>query len=195
MKRKISKKKGAVISLVLLLAMTGLFVFLVVTFWSDDKSGIGSAKDESNTVEFTAIVQRVEVKDESVHVYIDGYDWYLSAGVKVKEKDLRKKFTALKPGEKVYYRIASWYFEKHPDFPNEDVNFYVDFVTLRTETEEILSLSDYNRIVGRNTTILRIFVFSLAVLAFGGACYCVWVLCKKDKKAGTPSECINGTNK
>ena len=104
------------------------------------------------------------------------------------EKNIRKKFKALESGEMIYYRVGDWYINAYPDYPDSNVDFGAVFYALRTETEEIMSLDDYNRMMKRRLDMMRIFVFSVATLTFGGACYCVWSLCKKDKKAKIPNE-------
>lgn len=190
MASRISKKISSIVGLVLMLLVAVGCVFIG---YLPHKFADYNIMSEANTVEFTATVQRVEVKGESVHVYIDGYDWYLIA--KVKDSKLRKKIMALETNEQVYYRIAWWYYEKHPDFRQSDETICVNFVTLRTRNEDMLSFDEHNRMKKSGEMNVKGISFSLAAAALIGACSCVWTLCKKDRKSEIKSEPMSETTK
>lgn len=171
MSGKIGKKNGALIAMILLLIFAVIFgiISFLPKYFEDELKINGSE-------EFQASVQRIEVDQDNINIYLNEHTWYLTTADK--NNKLQKQISSITSGEQIYYRIKLVELEIYPNFPEGDI-IKMEIVSLRTENAELMSVEDYNHRERMDFKKIQIFALIIAFVALGGAISCLVILCKK----------------
>ena len=154
----------------LIILVCSVFFFLVtigifISMFQIDK------QTEDITIEYSATVRRIHinnsVKNKWVQIETEEYDSSLYISVNISKNINMNKIIALKEGEKIFFRIEN--------IKVKQMNFvdFVDIVSLKTETDDIFTLNDYNyfmRISARPARIANIIV-ALILLVVSVLCF------------------------
>ena len=96
---------------------------------------------EANTTQFTATVRGVEIDGEGIHehciIHSEEYGGKLST-YNIRGISDTTDFNSLKNGQFVFFRVENIWLDQI-----EEMRFF-PIISIRTEEEEIVSLSDYN---------------------------------------------------
>lgn len=176
MSDKTKKKKRLMIITIILFFLAAMFIFMCIML-SINKQEVNTALsvDATNTKEYTATVQRTEVKKDRINIYLNDCIWYIT--IATKDKALRNKIKTLVSEEQIYYRIKHDELRMYPNFPDGVTR--MEFVALRTENAELMSLVDYNQLKENDTKKLLIATIIVAILAFVGALICLFFCVKR----------------
>lgn len=126
---------------------------------------------EDSTTFFSATVIKTEIinsgKNKYVEIDTEEYKCNLYLSVNISKNINMNKIIALKEGEKIFFRIEN--------IKVKQMNFvdFVDIVSLKTETDDIFTLNDYNyfmRISARPARIANIIV-ALILLVVSVLCF------------------------
>ena len=145
----------------LIILVCSVFFFLVtigifISMFQIDK------KTEDITIEYSATVRRIHinnsVKNKWVQIETEEYDSSLYISVNISKNIDIRKIESLKQGEKIFFRIV--------DTKAEQLNSvdFVDTVSLKTETNDIFTLEDYNHFMRVSARPARIADITVALL-------------------------------
>ena len=145
--------------------LTLIMIILVTVFFEEN----GKQSEETNTA-FSATVKYVVVNetDESIYpqIHINEAETYFMIRSSVSKQIDLGKVRNLQPGQKIYFTIENYKAEQL------DKVRFVDITSLRTDTQVIYSLDDYNSYFNkahsnRTTTYILITLnFAVIVLTF-----------------------------
>ena len=145
--------------------LTLIMIILVTVFFEEN----GKQSEETNTA-FSATVKYVVVNetDESIYpqIHINEAETYFMIRSSVSKQIDLDKVRNLQPGQKIYFTIENYKAEQL------DKVRFVDITSLRTDTQVIYSLDDYNSYFNkahsnRTTTYILITLnFAVIVLTF-----------------------------
>ena len=145
----------------LIILVCSVFFFLVtigifISMFQIDK------QTEDITIEYSATVRRIHinnsVKNKWVQIETEEYDSSLYISVNISKNIDIRKIESLKQGEKIFFRIV--------DTEAEQLNSvdFVDIVSLKTETNDIFTLEDYNHFMRVSARPARIADITVALL-------------------------------
>ncbi len=145
----------------LIILVCSVFFFLVtigifISMFQIDK------QTEDITIEYSATVRRIHinnsVKNKWVQIETEEYDSSLYISVNISKNIDIRKIESLKQGEKIFFRIV--------DTKAEQLNSvdFVDTVSLKTETNDIFTLEDYNHFMRVSARPARIADITVALL-------------------------------
>ena len=149
---------------------------LIVMINDDDK------KSETNTDEFEATLTKVNVIESEgeieVSIITDEFNALLTVDCPVTE-NVANHFRALKAGKTVYFRIDDVWSEQIDDIQ------FVSIVALQTDNRDILTLSDYNKMIAPEVNKVRLMIGVFLTLALGTAvAWGVTILKRKRNNTG-----------
>lgn len=154
----------------LIILVCSVFFFLVtigifISMFQIDK------QTEDITIEYSATVRRIHinnsVKNKWVQIETEEYDSSLYISVNISKNIDIRKIESLKQGEKIFFRIV--------DTKAEQLNSvdFVDIVSLKTETNDIFTLEDYNHFMRVSARLARIanIIVALILLVVSVLCF------------------------
>ena len=128
---------------------------------------------EMNTTEFTATVRSVEIDGEGTREYciIHSYEY----GDKLITYSIREisdisDFTKLESGETVFFRIENIWLSNFEDM------IVFPIISIRTEEDEIVSLSSYNEYKVNSLFATMITAMVVGLVSFISSIHCVLLL-------------------
>jgi len=126
-----------------------------------------------NTTEFTATVKSVGIAGEGTHEYCIIYSE--EYGDKLSTYDIRRitdigDFSSLKKGETVFFRTNNIWIDKF-----EEMKF-IPVLTIRTEKEDIVSLTRYNEYAAPSLSAATIAGIVVALIFLLTSTYCLLLL-------------------
>lgn len=141
--------------------LTLIMIILVTVFFEEN----GKQSEETNTA-FSATVKYVVVNetDESIYpqIHINEAETYFMIRSSVSKQIDLDKVRNLQPGQKIYFTIENYKAEQL------DKVRFVDITSLRTDTQVIYSLDDYNSYFNKahsnRTTSYTLITLNFAVI-------------------------------
>ncbi len=165
--------KSIGISLLFLLAL----VLIVIVFFVPKLTG-GDKYDETNTVEYSATVNKIEKLNSDYIIYLNEYNCKLK--VYSNQLDSEQDLAIIFSGDKISFRIISTS-KTFNIFEHEEITQTV-ICSLYKEDVEIISLAKSNEILMTQMVLVRIFVVAVAVILVIVGILCSVLLFKKYKK-------------
>lgn len=147
-------------SVILTVSVLTLIMLILATAFFEEN---GKQSEETNTA-FSATVKYVVVNEteESIYpqIYINEAETYLMIRSSVSKQIDLEKVRNLQPGQKIYFTIENYKAEQL------DKVGFVDITSLRTDTQVIYSLDDYNSYFNKLAHSKRTTIYILITLNF-----------------------------
>ena len=158
--------------ILLILSVIFLFVGVFVPNFFNQKY------DETNTIEYTATVSKVEEDLDGFKVYMKGYNSYILVEPdQLVSSDLSDLLLNISENDDIVFRVIS---ESIIDSPYMD---YFSVVALETTETEFITLESSTVILQKEILNAKIIGISVAILAFVGAVIVLGLAVKKKKKS------------
>lgn len=128
--------------------------------------------NEKNTVEYKGTFSKIEATDTGKNIYIMIYaDEYTNALLVSADEEFfdSNRIYELEKGEGIIFRIEDY----KKDLLNQEKVAFVNIVELRTETEAIFTLYDYNQYISADAKNARIAGVVVTAILLSVSAYCV----------------------
>ena len=156
----------------LILSVIFLFVGVFVPNFFNQKY------DETNTIEYTATVSKVEEDLDGFKVYMKGYNSYILVEPdQLVSSDLSDLLLNISENDDIVFRVIS---ESIIDSPYMD---YFSVVALETTETEFITLESSTVILQKEILNAKIIGISVAILAFVGAVIVLGLAVKGKRKS------------
>lgn len=158
--------------ILLILSVIFLFVGVFVPNFFNQKY------DETNTIEYTATVSKVEEDLDGFKVYMKGYNSYILVEPdQLVSSDLSDLLLNISENDDIVFRVIS---ESIIDSPYMD---YFSVVALETTETEFITLESSTVILQKEILNAKIIGISVAILAFVGAVIVLGLAVKGKRKS------------
>ena len=156
---------------IILLILSVIFIFVGVFV----PNFFNQKYDETNTIEYTATVSKVEEDLDGFKVYMKGYNSYILVEPdQLVSSDL---LLNISENDDIVFRVIS---ESIIDSPYMD---YFSVVALETTETEFITLESSTVILQKEILNAKIIGISVAILAFVGAVIVLWLAVKGKRKS------------
>ena len=156
---------------IILLILSVIFVFVGVFV----PNFFNQKYDETNTIEYTATVSKVEEDLDGFKIYMKGYNSYIL--VEVEQLVSSDSLLNIRENDDIVFRVIS---ESLIDSPYMD---YFSVVALETMETEFITLESSTVILQKEILNAKIIGISVAILAFVGAVIVLGLAVKCGRKS------------
>ena len=159
---------------IILLILSVIFIFVGVFV----PNFFNQKYDETNTIEYTATVSKVEEDLDGFKVYMKGYNSYILVEPdQLVSSDLSDLLLNISENDDIVFRVIS---ESIIDSPYMD---YFSVVALETTETEFITLESSTVILQKEILNAKIIGISVAILAFVGAVIVLGLAVKGKRKS------------